>query len=380
LLMNEVYLQSPGTRVGRHYWSLSWLPTELRGLTSNDDFKILPMWQQWIFGSIRAVPPSLELAPTSEAAWTILLVQLMNCQDLSFVSVWSPTYWTRVCDDLYSRREEIFEILKSGIWAFDFLEVPKLVRPLPNINLSKVDFLNETWPNLAAMSLWKSSTSKQYAEQLREIFPKVTFLAKGLWATEGVVTIPYEGKLPLAIDCHYYEFLCLNSQRILPAWKLEKHQIVQPLLWTSGGLMRYGLSDRLQVTDFIGNTPCFEFLGRLGGIDLVGEKLDQVQLEGIIAKINQNLGTAAHSVIADKKNRRYFLALSERELDASILQKAGLQFESELLRSHHYRLARELGQLQAAGVEVFSSLDAFLKGLPRADILGQQKVETIYIR
>ena len=63
------------------------------------------------------------------------------------------------------------------------------------------------------------------------------------------------------------------------------------LLTTGSGLARYQMSDVLRVDAPLGQVPCFTFLGRNDGVDLVGEKtsattaqavLDGLQLQGAL--------------------------------------------------------------------------------------------------
>ncbi len=237
---------------------------------------------------------------------------------------------------------------------------------------------------MAAISQWDSSTSKTYAEQVKIEFPHLRFFGKGLWSTEGVVTLPCSGKYPLAIDSHYFEFQCESTKKIFLAWQLQKDQIVQPLLSTNAGLIRYQIFDRLKVTDFLGSTPCFEFLGRQRGIDLVGEKMDLAKLDMVREKVNKycqtkNYDLSAEHIIVESGERKYILALFGENRDSLILQELSAIFEMELNKSHHYQLARELGQLKIAGVTFYRDRSSLLKSLPTKQIIGQQKIETVYI-
>lgn len=62
------------------------------------------------------------------------------------------------------------------------------------------------------MSSWDTAGSKAWAEKLKEKLPSVQFEGKGLWATEGVVTIPYNDQYPLAYQSHFYEFEYLEGE------------------------------------------------------------------------------------------------------------------------------------------------------------------------
>jgi hypothetical protein len=67
--------------------------------------------------------------------------------------------------------------------------------------------------NLALVSAWDTADAAPWAQQLKACFPQAAFEGKGLWATEGVVTIPIDGQYPLAYRSHVYEFEDLAKWR-----------------------------------------------------------------------------------------------------------------------------------------------------------------------
>lgn len=373
--MADTYRQYPGIKSGPHYWSLSWLPQDLRALTSSDDAELFPWWQKFFLHKLMAVPPALSLAPSPEAAWHATLCFLYSQKNLSLISVWSPSFLLKLLKDLKERQEQIEADLTRSSWGYFEAELRPLLAPPPprrqKISVS-ASFAQELWPNLQLISAWDSALAQTWWEELRRNFPGVALQGKGLWATEGVVTFPYQGRKILAASSHFYEFRCLASGKILPAWKLEEGQEVQPLLWTSSGLLRYSLADRLKVTGFVSRTPCFEFLGRLQGVDLVGEKMDAVAITAILQKIAARHRLRPLGVVALRHPRpRYLLVLDENfTLPAE-------NFEKELLGFHHYRVARELGQLAPAEVLTHSRED-FFKRVHRSQVLGQNKLESLY--
>ena len=55
--MGDTYRSFPQIKKGPHYWSLSWLPQELRALTSSDDSDLFPWWQRFFLKNLMALPP-----------------------------------------------------------------------------------------------------------------------------------------------------------------------------------------------------------------------------------------------------------------------------------------------------------------------------------
>ena len=102
----------------------------------------------------------------------------------------------------------------------------------------------------------------QNAENLKVQFSYLAFEEKGLWCTEGVVSVAFQGRHPLAYQSHFYEFIELKTQQILPAWRLNSGDIVCPVISTNAGLFRYVLNDVLEVTDFYMKIPCLKNLGQ----------------------------------------------------------------------------------------------------------------------
>jgi hypothetical protein len=137
---------------------------------------------------------------------------------------------------------------------------------------------------------------------------------------------------------------------IYPPWSLKKDQIVKPLLTTGSGFIRYDLNDRVRVSGFLDACPCFEFLGRMGGVDMVGEKLTPDIASEVIKKTGERFAVKALTLVAtpglsskDEKPRYNLLCEAGRNsgLEAEIARyAAGLLDES-----FHYKLATEIGQL-----------------------------------
>lgn len=383
---------------GKQYWSLSWIPTDLRekiDTDANDDMKLLPLWKRILVSQTLAVPSNIALAETSEGSMTAMLTYLAATKDLVFISVWSPTFVLNMLEQLQIKRQEISDILASGKWGtwdreLTFLPCPRSKRAAHILTEwdGKItsDFLNRLWPGMGMVSSWDTSTSAIWARKIKELFPDATFQAKGLWATEGVVTIPFNGKFPLAVTSHFYEFQDLDTEKIHPAWDLKKGQIVKPLLSTGSGMFRYGLSDKLQVTDFLDECPCFTFLGRMDSVDMVGEKMSPEIALGIMEDVSQKFNIQVVSLlgIIDEQNtsqKPCYLMLCEEEKNIDML-KAVAQYTEDLLNeSFHYKLARDLNQLGPAQSAFHpEARKLYMKrGEKRGMIMGDVKIEPLIL-
>jgi hypothetical protein len=361
----------PAVLSGRHYWSLSWLPEDLRGTKdSNDDLEILPAWKRFFLARMMAVPPDVQQLPTSEECLRATLVHLASTEDLTLISVWSPTFLLRLLDRLASERQAIADRLPRGSRSASILAGWD----------GRVDaaFLAELWPRLALVSAWDSATSVPWAAELRRLFPGAAFQGKGLWATEGVVTIPFRGDFPLALTSHVLEFRCLVTERILAPWELEIGQALQPILSTGSGLLRYLLDDRVRVTGFLERCPCLAFEGRLGGADMVGEKLDAGLASEVLATLDTEFDVRPISLLGVPADPPRYRLLAVGDAAPAAL---AARLEELLAGIHHYRVARELHQLAAAELDVRADALAHyyecLTGAGRTE--GEGKVEPVLV-
>jgi hypothetical protein len=147
------------------------------------------------------------------------------------------------------------------------------------------------------------------------------------------------------------------------------------------GLLRYLLPDRVRVTGFLHRAPCVEFLGRLGGVDLVGEKVDAALAQRVLDQLFAEGLARPVTLLAIQAGGAlpgYRLLAAPGARGATPEAVAG-RAEELLLRLHHYRLARELGQLGPAQAEVRAdALEEYhrLVGRP-AGADGQVKIEPV---
>lgn len=369
--MSDLYEQFPKLKHGKHYWSLSWVPSDLRNkMTSsiNDDLQLLPWWKRLFMVGTMAVPESISLAQTSEESSFATACYLVACSDLSFISVWSPTFALSLLQLIKENQTPIAIVLATGKWPKAYQGLNHLKAP-ENLKVSNLitqwngeinaDFTQKLWPKLSLISAWDTSSSKIWADKLKVLFAHCQFQGKGLWATEGVISIPYQGQYPLAITSHFYEFEDLETGKIYTSWQLELGQNVRPIISTANGLLRYAMNDQLKVTGFINECPCLEFIGRLNGIDMVGEKLSPEIAVDIINEFSIPSKVSPISLLAipsskDAQQPHYILLCQNEGISDAQLSKLQLELseklETRLCQSFHYKLARELGQLAQAKV------------------------------
>ena len=157
--MSDVYDSHPGVMQGSHYWSLSGLPQELRREMDNDDLKFLNPALQLLLRPVMAVPSSVQNADTVQDSTLLTLGHLVNRRDLTFISVWSPTFLLSLLGELDRRREELASspavAKEASKMLSQGLELSSLVKKL--------------WPKLALISAWDSAESSPWAKELRSL-------------------------------------------------------------------------------------------------------------------------------------------------------------------------------------------------------------------
>ncbi len=370
----------PGILRGRHYWSLSWLPDELRNTgtgarQAGDDLQLLPWWKRRLLSAVMAVTQDVARLSSVDDTMFETVVRLASASDLSVISVWSPTFGIEVLRRLARERERVAERLSRG-------GLPVRAGLLRSWDGTlDASFFRELWPDLSLVSAWDTGSSAGWARSLAALLPQAAFQGKGVWATEGVVTIPFRGRYPLAVRSHFYEFRCLSSGRFLPAWRLELGMEVQPILSTGSGFWRYALEDRLEVTDFLGPTPCLRFVSRLSGTDLVGEKLDAGIVSRILEDVQREIPIQCVSLLArpgagDGTGLPHYVLLAGGKPELTLA--AAEAVERHLAAVHHYGLARQLHQLGPASALVLEDpLPEYFRRTGGDAASGSRKIEPV---
>ena len=238
-----------------------------------------------------------------------LAEQLAQERNLEIISVWSPTFLEAIL-------KEIFEIY------------PELTP-------------QTLFPQLKIISCWTSASSAPAAERIQALFPNVWIQGKGLLATEAPMTIPWipaKGWIPLLSEV-FFEFLDEN-QNVFKLTQVKVGETYSLIISQKAGLLRYRIGDQVKVTHLYHQTPCLEFIGRGDDIsDLVGEKLNEVFVRSCFDQVPGLRATPSLLLAAMDPKPHYVLLTSLKS------ETVASEMERQLLKAHHYRIARELGQL-----------------------------------
>ncbi len=295
--IGDLYAGKPELMSGRAYWSITPPPQRPQRTAGDipigfeDDAAYLSGWTQPLLRRLLAIPKASDLDET--------IAQLVDCPDLTLVSVWSPTFWLLLLERLQGRD------------------------------------LRKIWPRLRFLSCWADGPSERFLPALRASLPDLFIQPKGLLATEAFVSFPLLGRQggALSLSSHFFEFVDENGLLYL-AHELRAGQIYEVVVSNGGGLYRYRLGDRIQVTGFYRDCPLLRFVGRTALVsDHCGEKLTPEAIEPWLPVRGGPCFVAFES--------GGYVLYAQGELEEAL--KEG---EIALCKHYHYGLCRNLGQLK----------------------------------
>ncbi|MBL7687228.1 MAG: GH3 auxin-responsive promoter family protein [Bdellovibrionaceae bacterium] len=277
---------------------------------------------------------------------------LLSADDLGLISVWSPTFLFPVFDVIKSHWTEVAARIKNRARRTTLQRLFENFRPDRHAQGMQA-FLAEAWPSLKVVSCWADGASADAAVRLgHEIPDHVELDAKGLIATEGVVTIPFSGAPDpvVAVGSHFYEFIDLEhpSKRPRLPHELKVGGLYSPVITTSGGLYRYHLRDMMYCTGRNRGTPTLRFRGRLDRTsDLCGEKLNAAQVERAFEIACSLSGFRPDFFLLSPKRGRQsaYNAFIEAGRPAFELQRFVANVEQALRKNPSYNQALELKEL-----------------------------------
>jgi hypothetical protein len=356
----DLQLRHPTVRGGPSYWSISpAIPRDSSGsipIGFDDDAEYLGAAKRMLSSSVLAVPNAITRVEDPESFRYLTLLFLAARRELRLISVWHPSFLERLLDALPRWLPAIANDIGSGtLTPPGRLPQPILRRllaraprdPRRAAELGSLQSLDARaiWPRLAVVSCWDDGGARPAADALRQTLPEVAFQPKGLVATEGIVSIPFGGRHPLAVNSHFVEFM--DEGKSLLADEVSTGSEYSVVLTSAGGLYRYRLGDRVVVDGWIDGTPSLRFAGREDRVsDLFGEKLS----EGFVT-------TVLRTLFGEEAMPRFAMLAPEEWHDgtaytlfvtARVAADLPRRLESELRRNPHYAWCVDLRQLLPA--------------------------------
>ena len=384
----DLYLGRPHLACGPAYWSISpvaeWTARpgcRIRvGFEADSEYLGGPLRK--IVDSTLAVPAAVRLVHSIRAFRYVTLLFLLRCSELRIVSVWHPSFLSLLLEGLNEHWDDLVQDIDRGTLNPP-VPIPREVarilqaglRPQPRraraLGMLGPRDLTRIWPRLGLISCWGDGHAALSMEGIRQRFPGVEIQPKGLVATEAFVTLPFAGRTPVAVRSHFFEFL--SGRRTYLVHELEPGGVYSVVVTTGGGLYRYRLEDRVEVTGFLGRSPCLRFLGKEDHFsDLCGEKLCEVFVATALAEVFRELCFAprfamlAPDLAAGRPG--YTLYLEDPSDPPALL---GQRLQKRLEENPQYRYSAALGQLTP--VRIFGIAgDAHMVYLKRCDEMGHR--------
>ena len=353
----SLFLHHPRLFFGTHYWSISpsTRTSDDEGAFA-DDREYLGFSQRLLTRALFAVPSEVREISDPDTHATVTLLYLLSDRRLGLISVWHPSLLLILMRHGIEHRNAICDAMTTGQWPGIAKRKPPNLKRAEEVwhALAQGEGGFQTlWPRLALISCWDQARARGDAEKLRALFPRATVQGKGLLATEGIVTIPWQGRLTAALRSHVLHFRHYpDGARDVPLHEIKTDSEYAVLLTTGNGFERYPLGDIVRCTGFVRKTPCFDFVSRAGGVvDLRGEKLHAEHVEAALRRMEGRVGAFAFAMLAPNATQDGYVLFWEAE-DGNDPAEA---LEAELQKNFHYRHARNLAQLQAVRAEFVSN-------------------------
>ena len=344
---------------GSAYWSIS-PPLKKKENTIGgipigieDDKDYFNHVTKFLLNKIIAVPSEIKSETNVDLFYSQTFEHLLLKEDLSFISVWSPTFFLQMDNFMKHHKTELLEILikKKG-------NKNKRIQFLKE-RLSSDFSWKDIWPQLNVLSCWTDAQSALWIDNVKEVAGAVYIQGKGLLSTEGISSIPIlKDRSPvLSVNSHFYEFRDTDSNEIFLAQQLKKNAVYEIILTTGGGLYRYASADLIEVDGFHGDAPSFKFLGRKNNqSDLVGEKLSEVHVvKAVLAAFDSLLSKIelafVYPVMSNQNKLHYGLYIESKEGQqpeiSNNLLRVTAKVESILMENPYYKTALDLKQLSS---------------------------------
>lgn len=326
------------------------------------------------FANLSAIPFWVSSIQDVKQWRVATLYWLLVRDDLTLISIWSPSFFLHLMDGLEFHADELNELLENGGEIAGNQLMPDHCAQTRLGTYLSTSNAQALWPRLKLVSCWADASSKSFFRQLQQRLSFVQFQAKGLLATEGVVTVPKRNGNPiLAADCGFYEFLD-SKDGVHLAHELEDNKDYEVIMTTSGGLYRYRIGDQVHCHGWMDDVPRLEFIGRRGHVsDLVGEKLTDSFVSSCLKTVDgfgmlfaQQTPTPHYVLVVDADHR-------DDSKDYSEL------VDECLCINPQYEYARRIGQLGSVkNVVLRRPLARFLEwGVSRGRLMGDIKVPAL---
>ena len=378
----------PTIKKGTAYWSIS--PAGQLPYKTNSGIPVGVDSDAYYFGKeisellmqTMSVPAWVSQIQSIDAWQYISLRYLLDDDNLTLISIWSPTFLLQLIEALLKHSEQLIDDIEKGQMSyselnsfshhFKFEAKPERAKLLKRSITASTIETRKIWPKLTLISCWASASSSAYAQQLQKIFTGVDIQAKGLLATEGAITIPLfdANNQVLALLSGFYEFIA-DDGSIYLADELTVGKKYSVLITNNSGLYRYPIGDCVKAMDWYYATPCLKFIGRSGSsTDLCGEKLTEAFVLPHLKHIPGFTLLVANSF----PKPHYCMYVDGEKISTKMLSQLTESLDHSLQQNPQYKYARHLKQLKIVKIiRTIKPLDCYYEQLNKVIELGDIK-------
>ena len=355
----DLVANRPGITQGVSYWSIS-PAAQVKSETLNgtpigsaSDLAFLRAELQPAFAATLATPADIATLTRIDDWRLLTLLSLLTQENLRLISVWSPSFLGALLEALADHFDVLQSLLRDSSSQADLPPaVLTLLRSATDrraaserLSLAFAGGRLNThvlWPRLDTISCWAHGPAAGPARELGALFPDVYLQAKGLLATEGVVSIPLcSVAMPLlAVRSGFFEFIDEHDRCYL-AQEVEPGKTYRVVMTTYSGFYRYDLGDTVRAHGCYNGAPLLEFIGRQGVIsDICGEKLS----DAFVSQCLDLAGVNGFALLAPV-GHGYCLFVDSQLYANHELAGLASRLESQLADNPQYDYARQLRQL-----------------------------------
>lgn len=290
-----------------------------------------------------SVPPAVADVTDSERRIYLALRLAMMRQDTRMLTTANPSTLISVARRLHSWQEDLLRDLRDGTLrhSADY-PAPVIAAVSRALKVPRPDLVKEiemrsrdgltprtVWPVLELLGVWTGGMLAAYLPEVRRLYGEdIGLRDHGLSASEARMTIPFQDHTPSGVlntDGGYFEFIPVKDyeqgrRATLRPWDLEEGADYYIILSTTGGLIRYDISDVVRCTGYFNRTPCLAFLNKGSQIgNLTGEKLSAWQATSAVNDWFSSTGNppCEYTVLPRfSANPGYVILLEQKDLAA----------------------------------------------------------------
>jgi hypothetical protein len=330
-----------------------------------------------IIRRVYVMPPEASKASDTAAKY-YLASRLGLCVRRVLPVTANPSTLLGLARAMDQRKEQLIRDVADGTLAADLAldrssrrRIEERLAPLPQRARHLEDVVKRTgrlYPKdaweLPLIATWKGGTLGLYLREMPLYWGSAPVRDIGLVASEGRFSIPLQtdGSAGiLEIVGNFYEFVPEEEIQSREPTALLSHEVEVGhryflILTTPGGLVRYHISDLVQVVGRLGPTPLIEFLNKGEHVsNLTGEKITEFQVTSAVSASLDRLNLDVRNYcLAPTWDRvpYYSLLVEERDVPATRAPQLAAAVDTALReRNIEYEAKRSGGRLRAIRVK-----------------------------